>query len=205
MEEFSEKLEANALNLDWIKEFYQSIRSDISVNLEKNLDPLLSLLDTLTPEQLENFERVIEKKIAEEERDLADPGDALERQFERYQSLQKFFLGELTKRQKLSLREHLRSHPWPWREHLDHKKNLLQKFLATRSNPRARRDFVRSWIVELGGPRLASFAAALEAYQSHIHIWSIDFYRNLEPSQRQKFVKKLRSRAAEFRRISQQD
>lgn len=153
------------------------------------------LIASLKEAQIKNFQKKVEKEIADTKAGLKNPATLNEEIIGRYKRGLEFWVGDLSTAQQRSIAQFTRDHPYPWNEKIRNKESILKQFMAVHEDPVQIRKFAERFISDYAEMRTPEYAAAMKGYEKEFQAFLDSFWSSLSAEQKSRIHEYLVGRA----------
>ncbi|WP_413586711.1 DUF6279 family lipoprotein [Bdellovibrio sp. HCB274] len=158
------------------------------------------LVNSLRDEQFVHFEKQVRKEIQEAR---------LEGQTQfnsdlqaRFKKQLKYWVGPTSVHQDQLLKQFIEQEPFPWKERLNNREQILNRFMAERQDPKKLRQFTEEFMVNYDSLRTPEYAQAMALYEDKFKIFLNKFWSTLNYEQKQQLQSSLNKQAQEVESLA---
>lgn len=161
-----------------------------------------SIVMTLTPEQLRNFEEYFEEHLQKQSERIETPKDRYKKQLKSMNKWIDETIEDLTPNQEDRLEQYVRLNPSPFELAVKSQRHVFNQFKEAFPQTEKRKQFVQTFVSNWKSLQLPEYVKARELYVEKLKDYVIDLSLNLNEKQKKNLIENLQKRAIELRRVS---
>ncbi|QDK38686.1 hypothetical protein DOE51_14375 [Bdellovibrio sp. NC01] len=154
-----------------------------------------TLISSLKPEQIANFEKQVRQEIKDTKEALNHPDSLNEEIIGRYKKGLEFWIGDLSLSQNQDIAKFAKEHPFPWKEKIKNKEAILAKFIDSKSSEQKMKAFAEKFVTNYDSVRTPEYAKAIASYENEVQDFLDSFWKTLSPDQKSRMKDYLLTRA----------
>ncbi|WP_413560328.1 DUF6279 family lipoprotein [Bdellovibrio sp. HCB209] len=160
----------------------------------------LQLTKSLRKDQFEYFEKTVRKEIAEDRKEsVENKNEALR---ERYSKQIKQWIGKMDVHQENALNQFITNKPFPWKERIDNRENILNTFIEKRDDSKKVQAMTEQFMIDYDQLRTPEYAKAITQYEIQFKDFLNKFWTSLSTEQKREMQISLNKQAQELDRLA---
>ncbi|WP_413577686.1 DUF6279 family lipoprotein [Bdellovibrio sp. HCB290] len=198
--QFDERVPHEKEDSKILSEVFEKLESEYSNASGAFKNSAVFLVNSLREEQFAHFEKQVRKEIQEARLDGQAPFNSnLQARFKKQI---KYWVGPMSVHQDQMLKQFIDQEPFPWKERLDNREQILNRFMAERQDPKKLRQFTEQFMVDYDSLRTPEYARSLAAYEERFKGFLNKFWSTLNYEQKQQLQSSLNKQAQEVESLA---
>lgn len=179
---------------------YSMLRKEYQLSSGHLKSSAQTMVTSLKQEQILHFQKKIDKEIAQ---DRAESYEQKNKELiSKYRKIFKFLAGELTPEQSDKIVDFIKASPFPWKEKIDNREQILARFLKVQSQPEQRAKLAGRFMEDYESLCTPEYAQAMTKYENAFRDFLNKFWTTMSPDQKIQLHLHLDDQAQELERLA---